>query len=473
MPSSASEIASAAAQQDFEPPVGAAASSAYPAMPRRPARPLLTPQLVRVALSSTLAAFDEELFDEPIVGRRFVWGRFFMISDPDGVRRIMQDNVDNYPRIDVLHRVFAFTAGTGMLAAEGEGWRRHRRLLNPTLDYRTVVADLPVFAELSEVLREHLARLPAGEEIDIGQTFAHLITAMTGRVFAANDRAIDPVLYRLGQYPGKYHLRDFVTLAGGGRARQNKIAAFLPLIDRLIAARRRPDYAGPRDLLWRVATARDRDGDAGLGDAEIRDEVLTLGATAATPLRVFPWLWYLLATHPAVEARLHAELDSVLGGRAPNAEDLPRLVYLRQIVDETLRLYPPAPTMLRTAVAEDVICGRKVPRRAIVGVFPWIVHRHRKLWHDPDRFDPERFAPDQVAARSRYTYLPFAIGPHVCIGASLALVEIIVAVAVLAQRFRFRLVPGRAIEPIAWTNLHPKGGMHMTVEPREGVPHAA
>ena len=470
MPLSASEIS--AARQSFDSPAIAADAAAYPAMPRRPQRPLSTPQLLRVALSSTLAAFDEELFDEPIVERRFVWGRFFMVSDPDGIRRVMQDNVDNYPRIDVLHRVFAFTAGTGMLAAEGEVWRRHRRLLNPALDHRTVLADLPVFVELSEALAGHLARLPAGEDIDIGQTFAHLITAMTGRVFAAGDRDIDPVLYRLGQYPGKYRLRDFLGFTGGRRDRHNEIAEFLPLIDRLIAARREPDYAGPRDLLWRIANARDREADAGLDDAEIRDEVLTLGATAATPLRVFAWLWYLLASHPAVEARLHTELDCVLGGRLPIAEDLPRLVYLRQIVDETLRLYPPAPTMLRSAIADDVVCGRKIPKRAIVGVFPWVVHRHRRLWHDPDRFDPGRFAPDQIAARSRYAYLPFAIGPHVCIGASLALVEIIVAVAVLAQRFRFRLVPGRAIEPIAWTNLHPKGGIRMTVEPREAVPHA-
>ena len=469
MPLSASEVS--AARQSFDPPAIAADAAAYPAMPRRPKRPLSTPQLLRLALSSTLAAFDEELFDEPIVERRFVWGRFFMVSDPEGIRRVMQDNVDNYPRIDVLHRVFAFTAGTGMLAAEGEVWRRHRRLLNPALDHRTVLTDLPVFVELSEALAGHLVRLRAGEDIDIGQIFAHLITAMTGRVFAADDRDIDPVLYRLGQYPGKYRLRDFLGFPGSQRDRHNEIAEFLPIIDRLIAARRAPDYAGPRDLLWRIANAGDRGADAGLSHAEIRDEVLTLGATAATPLRVFAWLWYLLATHPAVEARLHAELDHVLGGRPPAAEDLSRLIYLRQIVDETLRLYPPAPTMLRSAIADDVVCGRKIPKRAIVGVFPWVVHRHRRLWHDPDRFDPDRFTPDQIAARSRYAYLPFAIGPHVCIGASLALVEITIAIAVLAQRFRFRLVPGRAIEPIAWTNLHPKGGIRMTVEPREAVAH--
>jgi cytochrome P450 len=439
-------------------------------MPRRPKRPLSTPELLRIGLSSTLAALDEALFDELVVERRFVWGRFFVISDPDGVRRVMQDNVENYPRIDAIRRVFAFTGGTGMLAAEGEVWRRHRRLLNPTLDHRTVAADLPVLVELSETLAEHLARLPTDRELDVGETFAHLITAMTGRIFAANNRDIDPVLYRLGQYPGKYRLLDFLGtprwLRFGERRGRAEVAAFLPLLDRLIAERREPSYGGPRDLLWRISTARDRDGDNGFGEAELRDEVLTLGATAATPLRVFPWLWYLLAVHPAAEARLHAELDRVLGGSPPSTEDLPRLVYLRQIIDETLRLYPPAPTMLRTAIAEDVVCGRKIPRKAIIGVFPWVVHRHRKLWHDPDRFDPGRFSPDQAATRSRYAYLPFAIGPHVCIGASLAIVEIMVAVAVLAQHFRFRLVPGRTIEPIAWTNLHPKGGIRMTVEPR-------
>jgi cytochrome P450 len=448
----------------------AALDATEPAMPRRPKRPLSTTALLRVGLSSTLAALDEALFDELVVERRFVWGRFFVISDPDGVRRVMQDNVENYPRIDAIRRVFAFTAGTGMLAAEGEVWRRHRRLLNPTLDHRTVVADLPVLVELSQILAKHLSQLPAGRELDIGETFAHLITAMTGRVFAADDRTIDPVLYRLGQYPGKYRLLDFLGtprwLRFGERRGRAEVTEFLPLIDRLIAERREPSYGGGHDLLWRVANARDRDSDDGLGEAELRDEVLTLGATAATPLRVFPWLWYLLAMHPAAEERLHGELDRVLGGRPPGADDLAHLVYLRQIIDETLRLYPPAPTMLRTAIAEDVVCGRTIPRKAIIGVLPWVVHRHRKLWHDPDRFDPGRFSPDQAATRSRYAYLPFAIGPHVCIGASLAIVELMIAAAVLAQRFRFRLVPGRTIEPIAWTNLHPKGGVRMTVEPR-------
>jgi cytochrome P450 len=129
--------------------------------------------------------------------------------------------------------------------------------------------------------------------------------------------------------------------------------------------------------------------------------------------------------------------------------------------------------MLRRTLADDVVCGRPIPRKSIVGVLPWVVHRHRRLWRDPDGFDPDRFTAEETAARSRYAYVPFAIGPHVCIGASLALVEIMVAIAVCAQRFRFRLVPGQRIEPIGWTNLHPKGGIRMTVEPRAGAAPAA
>ena len=171
--------------------------------------------------------------------------------------------------------------------------------------------------------------------------------------------------------------------------------------------------------------------------------MLTLSATAATPLRAMVWLWYLLAMHPWAEEKLAAELDRVLDGRTPNPDELPKLVYLRQLVDEAMRLYPPLPLTLRTAAADDTVCGRKVPRGSVVAVMPWVVHRHRKLWAEPDRFDPERFSPERSGTRPRYSYIPFGVGPHVCPGAALALNEILITVAILAQRFRFLVVPGR------------------------------
>jgi cytochrome P450 len=297
----------------------------------------------------------------------------------------------------------------------------------------------------------------------------------TRHAFTTGDREIEAMLDHMGHFPVEPSLLHFLSLPRWlpyfKRYRTSRAEAqrFEPMLDRLIAERRDPAYGGRKDLLWRLVHARDRATGETLSAAELRDETITLGSTSSTSLRPLTWVWYLLATHPSAEAALHAELDQVLGGRTPTAEDLPRLVFVRQVLDETMRLYPPLPVMiLRRAAAADVVCGRRIPKRSTIGIMPWVLHRHNKLWHDPDRFDPGRFNPDQVASRSRYSYLPFGIGPHVCVGASLAVMQLVLAIAVLAQRFRFRLTPGHQIEPTAWINLRPKGGIRMIVEPRAG-----
>jgi cytochrome P450 len=446
------------------------------AMPPRPAHPLSSLKLLRTGFANTLAACDEALFDELIVERRYIWGRMVVISDPDGIKRVLQDNVDNYPRIEPIRRVFAFGSDSGMLCAEGEVWRRHRRLLNPTLDRRAVAADVPGLVRLTEMLADHLGEVPPGQAFDIGETFTHLLTRSTGHVFAGGDRAIEPMVDRMGHYPGAYGLLDFLMMSrwlrffDRFRKSRAEAKALHPLLARMIAERRAGDYSGGKDLLWRIATARDRQTGEGLSIAEAEDEALTLGSTSVTSLQVYSWLWYLLALHPWAEERVEAELDAVLGDRSPTAEDLPQLVYVRKVIDEAMRLYPPLPVMPRIAAAADVVCGRRIRRKSVVVVMPWVVHRHRKLWDDPDAFDPERFAPEEVAARSRYAYLPFSVGPHVCIGATLAIIEILITVAVLARRFRFRLVPGQRIEPIAWTSLRPGSGIRMTIEKRPAQP---
>jgi cytochrome P450 len=456
------------------------AARPLPAMPPRPPRRLSTLRLLRVAQKNSLAACDEELFDELFVERRLLGQRFFVVSHPDGIRRVMQDNYDNYPRLTWIRRVFEFAAGSGMLHAEGTPWRRHRRLINPTLDHRALLPDAPMLIELAEGMARHIAAMPAGQPVDLHDAYRHLITRSAGQVFAGDDRALDPMLDHMGQYPGPYGLLDLVPTPGPlrffdrHRKTRQEAANFASLLDGLVAERRRADYSGRKDLLWRLANARDRDTGEGLSAAELHDEILTLGATSATSLRPLPWVWYLLATHPEAEHRLHAELDRVLGDRVPGVEDLPKLTWLRQLLDETMRLYPPLPIMMmRRAAAEDTVCGRRIPRGAIVAILPWVVHRHRQLWQDPDRFDPDRFNPEATASRSRYAYLPFAVGPHVCVGASMAMLQLTIAVAVLARHFRFRLVPGRPVEPTAWTNIRPRHGIWMTVESRLSAPSRA
>jgi cytochrome P450 len=442
------------------------------AMPPRPARPLSSLEILRTGFTNTLAVCDEELFDELFVERRYLWGPVFVVSDPDGVKRVLQDNVDNYPRLDAIRRLFAFGSGTGMLCAESDVWRRHRRMLNPTLDRRAILSDIPGLVAITDELAQRIGELPSGEAINIGEMFAHFLTRSTSHVFARDDAAIHPMVDRMGHFPGEYGLLDFFPLPRRlwlvERLSKSSAEArdLHPVLARMLEARQREDYAGDADLMYRLAQARDRDTGETMTMPELADEALTLGSTSVTSLQVYSWLFYLLAMHPEAEARIDAEIDAVLGDRSPGAEDLAKLVYTRKVVDETMRLYPPLPMMLRTAQADDEVCGRRIPRKAVVAVMPWVVHRHRKLWNDPDLFDPERFAPDRAEARSRYAYLPFSLGPHVCIGATLALAEIMITVAVLVRRFRFRLVPGQHITPIAWTSLRPGRGIHMTIEPR-------
>src|SRR5579863_8697977 len=162
------------------------------AVPPRPPRPLSSWQLMKAVQTNSLAAWDEELFDALFVERRFIWGRFFVISDPDGIQRVLQDNYDNYPRLAGIRRVFEFASGTGMLCAEGDTWRRHRRLINPTLDPRAVAADAPLFVEMAGEMARHLAQWPADRELDLGQSFTHLITASTRRAFTTDDQEIEP-----------------------------------------------------------------------------------------------------------------------------------------------------------------------------------------------------------------------------------------------------------------------------------------
>jgi cytochrome P450 len=450
------------------------------AMPPRPARPLSTWQLIRTFPDNAVAVcdeelfeeLDEELFEELIVERRFAWGRVFVISDPEGIHHILFANPDNYVRIPPVRRAFAFTSGGGMNHLEGEDWYRHRRMINPALEHRAILADLPETIRLTEEMAEHLRALPSGQQFEIGRTLTHLITRTTGHIFAGNDGRIDALLLRLGRFPENYGPLDLLPLPrwlyflDRWRRPRSGLEEYCALLDELFAERRSENYAGGNDLLWRMATARDRETGRQLSADELRDEVLTLAAGAQAPLRAMTWGFYLLTQFAEVERRLHDELDALVGGRPPSPEDFSRLVYLRRFIDETMRLYPPLPVMLRMALGDDETCGRRIPKGSFIAIMPWVVHRHRKLWSDPERFDPERFAPERAAGRSRYAYIPFSAGPRTCVAASLGMAEIQIAFAVLAQRLRFRLVRGQTIEPTAWSTLRPKRGIMMTAEPR-------
>ncbi|HET6822229.1 MAG TPA: cytochrome P450, partial [Anaerolineales bacterium] len=222
----------------------------------------------------------------------------------------------------------------------------------------------------------------------------------------------------------------------------------------------------PRDdLLGMMLDMRDADTGEGLSDNQARDEVVTIFfAGHETTAATMAWGFYLLSQHPKVEERLRMELKNVLDGRAPIFADLPRLVYMQQVLNEVLRLYPAAYLFAREAIVDDVLDGYRIPANTLIFISPYVGHRDPKFWPDPERFDPERFTPEQLASRPRHVYYPFGEGPHVCIGNNFAVMEMQLILAMALQRFHLRLVPNHPIALKPEATLRPKHGMKMTVE---------
>jgi len=443
-------------------------------MPPRPARPLSTLALLKALSTNPLSACDEELFDELFVARRYFGQHVFVISDPAGIKHVLLDNFDNYPRVPRIRRLFGAGVGTGTFASEGETWRRHRRAAAAALDHRALAPDVPAMIGATERLADSIET--PGAPFDLEAEFNHLLVLLFNRVLTGGNLDAVGMVEGLAHLPPKPRAMDFLALprwlTGSkplGKVRRN-IAKHDGVLYGLIDARRDDGYAGGRDAMWRLAHARDRNETYLLPRNEIRDEAVSIiSAGAHTTVRALVWIWYLLALDPAVEAKLHAELDELLRGGSPTPGHLAKFVYTRQVIDETMRLYPPVPAMLRQAAKDDVVCGHRVPRKSLIAIAPWIVHRHRRLWPAPDLFDPERFNPKNAGARARLAYLPFSIGPRICVGAALAMTQILLVVAVLAQRFRIRLADGYPIEPVGSVTLRPKGGLRVTFERRTTV----
>jgi cytochrome P450 len=234
----------------------------------------------------------------------------------------------------------------------------------------------------------------------------------------------------------------------------------------IIANRRREDrdYG---DLLSMLLAVRDEETGEGMDNEQLRDEVLTLIlAGHETTANALAWTWYLLGQHPEVERKLHAELDEVLGGRAPTMADLGNLNYTGMIIDEAMRLRPPVWAIGRAAIEDDEILGYPIPKGSNVMLSQWFAHRHPSFWENPERFEPERFSAERAAGRPRYAYFPFGGGPRLCIGNMFALMEAQLVLASVAQRYRLRLVPNHPVELQPLITLRPRHGVKVTLEAR-------
>jgi cytochrome P450 len=244
------------------------------------------------------------------------------------------------------------------------------------------------------------------------------------------------------------------------------VAALDDVVESIIEQRRR--FPGDSDdLLAMLMEARDEETGSAMDDMQLRDEVMTLMlAGHETTSTALSWTLYLLSQHPDTRERLEAEVDAVLGDRTPSIEDVPRLTYANMVLQESMRLYPPAWGLARWCHEADEVGGYYLPPNSSVTLSPFLTHRHPEFWPDAERFDPERFAPEQEKGRPRFAYIPFGGGPRLCIGNQFAMTEAMLILATIVQRYRLDLVPGHQVGIDAQITLRPKGGLPMLVSAR-------
>ncbi|HEX8071225.1 MAG TPA: cytochrome P450 [Pyrinomonadaceae bacterium] len=394
------------------------------------------------------------------------------ITHPRDIERVLQTNAQNYHKGRTFKRLLPIT-GNGLLVSDGDFWRRQRRLAQPAFQRQRLDAYAPAMTAATEQMLARWQTFAArGESFDVAREMMRLTLHIIGLTMFGTDLTSEAdAIARSQDVARAFSIRrlwQVVPTPMNWPTRRNRefrraFQASERVILDMIAARRSGAVKSD-DLLSRLVRATDEETGTGMTDEQLRAEAVTfLGAGHETTAVALAWLWYLLAQHEDAAAELQTELRRVLGGRAPTVEDLPQLPYTLRCIEETMRLYPPAWAMSRTALGPDTLGGYPVAPNSEVLIPTYVTHRHPDFWQEPDRFDPERFTPAAAAARPRYAYFPFGGGPRQCIGNNFALIEMQLVVASIAQRFRFRLVPGHRVVADPSITLRPRDGVWVTL----------
>jgi cytochrome P450 len=364
--------------------------------------------------------------------------------------------------------------GNGLLTSEDELWQRQRKLIQPAFHRARIQGYGRTMVECTNRMLEAYA---PGQQRDVHQDMMTVTLDIAARtLFSVEigergrriERCLNVLMHVIAK-PQRIMKPLRIVYWNVERQYHAAVRELEEIVYAIIAERREAQKRGApeaHDLLAMLLAARDEEG-RGMDDRQIRDEVLTLLlAGHETTALALSWTWYLLAQNPAVERKLHEELDRVLGGRAPGVEDLPRLTYTEKVVKESLRLYPPAYAILRLAIEDAEIGGFKIPKGSSVGVSPWVTHRDPRFFPEPEKFWPERWTEEFQQKLPRFAYFPFGGGPRICVGAQFALMEAPLVLATIAQRYSLRLVPSHPVDLFPSITLRPKHGIRVTLEKR-------
>jgi cytochrome P450 len=396
-----------------------------------------------------------------------------VVVHPDGVERVLAVNKDNYVKGRTYDSIRLLT-GQGLLTLEGDAWKKRRRLEQPSFhreSIRKLVSTMVAVTRRS--LQSWRQRLPEGGTLEMHHEMMGLTLEVVGETLFGQQLAEKDV-----DASGRAFGEALVLVSGRGNSAVQlplgvptpgnlRLKRALKLLDEQvhsIITRARANREGGPTLLSMLLDARDADTGEALNDKELRDEVITLFlAGHETTALLLTWGFTLLGKHPEVVRRMREEVEAVLGGREPTAEDLPKLPYLRQVIDEILRLRSPTWTVARDVVEDDVINGHRVCKGERVLPVSYLTHRHPDFWDEPQRFDPDRFSPERSKGRNNWAYFPFSLGSRICIGNIFSLVEAQIVLAMLVQQVDFELALSGPVKPVAHATLRPSGPVDVRI----------
>ncbi|MDB5370611.1 MAG: Cytochrome [Roseomonas sp.] len=450
-----------------------------PPYPHRHAKvpPLL--ELLRLLRTSFLDVWPQSSFELEFLQSRVLFRDIFICNSPATVQEAFVDEAATYQRKSPqMRHALKPLLGDGLFISDGPVWQERRRMVAPVTHVSRLASLTPPITEAAaERAVEWAARDPA-EPLDMLAEMGHLTAQIIGRTIFGRrlgSASAAGIVQAFAEYQRVVRQTDLFSLLGlpdwmprrqprRARLAARRIDVILEgLVDNVLSAEGRQEASLIRDMAEGVNPLNGRTMDR----AAIRHEAAVLFmAGHETTANTLAWAWYLLSQSPATAARLRAEADA-LQGRPAGFADLPRLPYTRAVVEETLRLYPPVPLLAREALRDGELAGRKVRKGSLVMAVPWLLHRHRKLWSQPDAFIPERFLPGgEAASKPRYTWIPFAIGPRVCTGAAFGLTEAVLCLATLSAGFAPRLVPGTEVRPVCRLTLRPGDSLPMLLDRR-------
>ncbi|MBJ7329349.1 MAG: cytochrome P450 [Solirubrobacteraceae bacterium] len=413
----------------------------------------------------------------------------FIVRSPEQTRQVLITNQDRYTK-DVNYQILAVLLGRGLLTNPDPGnWQRQRALVQPMFAKRHLA---PMAGHMTAAATDWLDRWdtePDGRPIDVAAAMNALTLDVVDRALfgvrvddettALVGHAMTDVLHagatylrqgpatRLGMKAGLELDTILRARSRQWRKAQRAITALDGVVQPMIDRHEADPDADQENLLALLLAARDEETGTGMSREQVRDEVMTfLAAGHETTANALGWMWLLLSRHPEVREQLHAEVDAVLGGREPTAEDVDNLPYTAAVFQESMRLYPPVPAISRESVAEDEVGGARVRPGSTMFILPYVLHRDPTIWPNPEGFDPRRFL-HADPHRPRQAFMPFGAGRRICVGSGFALMEGILLAAMIAQRYTFDLEPGADVVPEASITYRPLDGLPMVLRKRE------